>query len=90
MIQSGHVSENQPQGIYIRGLSQFGPCIGEIFLGLIFLVASIDHDLVLHKLTSRLEKVENPYSLFTSLYKHDLDVEKNTTLSTHRGWQPPC
>ena len=34
IVQSDHVRINQSQGIYIHGLSQFGPCLGEMHLGL--------------------------------------------------------
>ena len=33
MAQSGRVSRNQSQSIYIQGLSQFGPCLGKTPLG---------------------------------------------------------
>ena len=41
MDQSGHVSGNQSRGIYIHELSQFGPCLSEMFIGLISFCYSI-------------------------------------------------
>ena len=35
MVQNGHVSGNQSQDIYNHELTQFDPCLSEMFLGLI-------------------------------------------------------
>jgi hypothetical protein len=36
--------KHQSQGTYIHGLSQFGPCLGKMPLGLISFVIDKDHD----------------------------------------------
>ena len=44
MLQSGHVSRSQSQGIYIHVLSQFGPSLGKTFHVLFPFIAAKDHD----------------------------------------------
>ena len=68
MAQSNRVNRNQPRGICIHGWSQVGPCLGESASWFNFLLLRPNIiNLVLAKMTSRLEEVQNSQLVQKSL-----------------------
>ena len=80
LVQSNHVNINQIQSTkYIHGLCKYthNPC--KMPLGLISFCWSKIMTWIFDRLTSRLEKVENSYSLFENTCKHVPGIKRMTT-----------
>ena len=83
MDQIIYANKHQSQGICIHKLSQLGPCLGKMPLGLnSFCYGQNIMILVLDKLTSRLEEAQNSFSLLKSLCRPHPNLESRTTSST--------
>lgn len=80
MAESDHVNRNQSQCIYIHGLSWCGLCQGKCLLVLLPFDAIKVIIPILDKLTSRPEEMQNSFSLFISLCKNALDLEREINI----------
>lgn len=76
------MDRDQPQSIYLHGLSHFGPCLGKMPHDLNSVLKAKDHDFGLRYID--VKNVQNSCSLFKSLHEPTLDLESITTPSTSR------
>ena len=80
MVQSGHVSRNQSQGLHAWVVSIWSLSRWNVSWFNFHLLWPKIMILVLDELTSRLEEVKNSYDLFIFIYKLDLYLERKNNI----------